>query len=696
MAAIGLASILVSRADISLTRSDISGDGKVTVIDLSMLLAKYKTADPKSDINGDGSVSVIDLSILLSNYGKTVTAETSQPLPADQTIIGMHTGARDIDYRAAKSLQPQLVRVGGLSANMSKAEIAAIAERYIAQGTHIVALVDFNGAPPSEADCKNLANWADIPGVDAIEFGNEPWISPLHGGYFPETYTASNPNDPYNLYAARYKTALTAIRTVNPKLPLIAVGDSANTNHRPALKTFQAMKAIGVTPNAIQIHPYGPNYMNRLTDAKRDLAEVGWPDVPIWVTEVGVSTDNGNPLNNNYGWNTSMTYDEAAATLTRLTTDLGNAGVKRIVVYMGTDYRAPGTSNEREWYFGLTKHDGSDKGSLTRTARELFQTPRTFVAPYEIGANTIEYGGDSASARTGTVDKIVDSEASWVRINLIWSKVQPNAPTSSSQYSAPYMAVYDEYIQKLRDRNIEVLVTVSGVPSWARKPGSTQEPTTEALSQFMTMIGTRYKGKVLGYQPFNEVNAASHWPSGAAGYSQMLSHIYPIIKSADPASLVVTAGLAYNIPGVPPYVQSMYQARAGKNFDVLAVHLYPLPCKPPNPCQNLDAYLGQIRSVMTTANDGSSKIWVTELGLSTATGTSQQAQADYAQYYLPIIARHAAYIPRLIWYELQDHYSPAKTLTQNQAEKEYNFGVYDVNGNPKLVRQTLINFMAGK
>lgn len=690
----GLILLLASNASVNYSaRTDINKDGKITIIDLSLLLSKYQTNDTNADINVDGKVTIIDVSILLSYFGKTVApGDDDKPLPSNQTIIGLHTGNRDIDYRATTSLKPRIVRVGGLSAGMSKTEIQNIADQYRAKGARIIALVDFNGAPPSEGDAKNIGSWAGVSGVEAIEFGNEPWISPMHGGYFPETYDSANPSDPYNIYATRYKIALQAVQSVNPAIPLIAVGDSANTNHRPAEKTFAAMKKIGVKPPAIQIHPYGPNYMNRLSDAKRDLANAGWPDVPIWVTEVGIATDNGNALNDNYGWNTHMTYDEASATLTRVTTDLAREGVKRIIIYMGTDYRAPGASNEREWYFGLTKQDGTDKGVLTRKARQLFKTPHTYVAPYELGANTIEYGGDSPVARSDTVDKIVASKASWVRINFMWSKVQPSAPTSSSQFSAPYMGVYDEYINKLRDKDIEVLVTISNVPGWAKKPGNSYEPTSEALTQFMTLIANRYKGKVLGYQPFNEVNAASHWPSGAAGYSQMLSYIYPVIKKADPDTLVVSAGLAYNIPGVPPYLQSMYQARTKKNFDVLAVHLYPLPCHPPKPCQDLNAYLRNIQSVMTAANDTNSKIWVTELGLSTVTGVSQQSQADYARYYLPIIAQHADSVSRVVWYELRDHYSSSKTLAQNQAEKEYNFGVYDVHGSPKLIRQVLIDF----
>ena len=351
-------------------RSDIDQNGSVDHTDIALFLADFGSIGTRSDINADGRVTLADLSVLLSNFGP-LTKPGPEPLP--QNVIGLHTGARDIDYRATRSLHPKLVRVGGLSASMSRAEIESIANQYSALGTRIIALVDFNSAPPSEADSRNLGSWATVPGLEAIEFGNEPWIAPQHGGYFPETYNQANPSDPYNVYASRFKVAQQAVAAANPNMTLIAVGDSANTNHRPALKTFQAMQAIGVKPNAIQIHPYGPGYANRLADAKRDLTDMGWQNnTDIWVTEVGVSTDDGRPLNNNYGWNTAMTYNEAGSTLRAITTGLASGGVKRIIIYMGTDYRAPGESNEREYYFGLTGSDGSDKGSLSTTARQLF------------------------------------------------------------------------------------------------------------------------------------------------------------------------------------------------------------------------------------------------------------------------------------------------------------------------------------
>ena len=292
-------------------------------------------------------------------------APEPDPLPRSSSagfLMGVHTGARTIDYRATASLKPGLVRVGGLGARTTRSEIAAIAAEYAALGARIVPLVDFNSAAPSEADARNVGTWATVKGVEAIEFGNEPWLQ--------------NESWDYAQYARSFKAAHDAVAAANPHMTLIAVGDSANRSHRPGLRVMQAMKAVGVKPRAVQFHPYGPGWGNRLYDLKRDLADMGWTGTQIWATETGVASDNGRTLNDNYGWNRAMTYAEAATTTEQIVNGLRAGGVARVMLYMGTDYAAPGTSSEREYYFGLTTSTNGDKGALTSKARSLLALHR--------------------------------------------------------------------------------------------------------------------------------------------------------------------------------------------------------------------------------------------------------------------------------------------------------------------------------
>lgn len=51
-------------------RGDLNGDGKINVLDLSILLSKFMKATGNSDLNNDGKTNILDLSILLSSWGK--------------------------------------------------------------------------------------------------------------------------------------------------------------------------------------------------------------------------------------------------------------------------------------------------------------------------------------------------------------------------------------------------------------------------------------------------------------------------------------------------------------------------------------------------------------------------------------------------------------------------------------------------
>jgi hypothetical protein len=53
----------------SATRSaDLNRDGKVNLVDFSILLSKWQTDDEVADINADGNVNIADFSIMLFQW----------------------------------------------------------------------------------------------------------------------------------------------------------------------------------------------------------------------------------------------------------------------------------------------------------------------------------------------------------------------------------------------------------------------------------------------------------------------------------------------------------------------------------------------------------------------------------------------------------------------------------------------------
>jgi hypothetical protein len=94
VAAVSVASagyyLISSKAAVS---PDLNGDGKVDVMDMSLLLGNWGDSGTgiKGDINTDGSVNVMDLSILLSKWG--AVAPTPPPTPPPTTGTGTFFGA---------------------------------------------------------------------------------------------------------------------------------------------------------------------------------------------------------------------------------------------------------------------------------------------------------------------------------------------------------------------------------------------------------------------------------------------------------------------------------------------------------------------------------------------------------------------------------------------------------------------------
>lgn len=126
-------------------------------------------------------------------------------------------------------------------------------------------------------------------------------------------------------------------------------------------------------------HTYGPMTAANVTKVADLLARIeakGAPKtIPVFVTEDGIATDDGVALSNNYGWPTNLTYQQAGAAIRGKLRDLQAHPVfgSRLRVwthYQARDQRAHGSGTDREWFFGVTRNDGTAKGDLTQSVRD--------------------------------------------------------------------------------------------------------------------------------------------------------------------------------------------------------------------------------------------------------------------------------------------------------------------------------------
>jgi hypothetical protein len=253
-------------------------------------------------------------------------------------------------------------------------------DRAARQGVEVILLAAFNGRVPSADEARGLGAWAAEfgPGgtfwngradgayaVRYIEFGNET------------SYAHQGTSGQGGAYALRARDAIEAIKAANPRVGLLVQADDAGINPSPWVRDMHAaVPNLGHLAAGWTVHPYGPRarWERKLANTIAQTAAVGWPPLQLFMTEWGIASDDGRSLSDNYTWPTNMTYQQTADAVTREVADMNARFPGRLATllwYFIRDHAAPGTSSDREVYFGAVKQDRSDKGALTAAIRAL-------------------------------------------------------------------------------------------------------------------------------------------------------------------------------------------------------------------------------------------------------------------------------------------------------------------------------------
>lgn len=194
---------------------------------------------------------------------------------------------------------------------------------------------------------------------------------------------------------------------------------------------------------------------------------------------------------------------------------------------------------------------------------------------------------------------MIDSGATWLRAAIYWSQAEP-VNTSPANFKWVYA---DQVLAAGLPGNggLKVIATIETAPSWAViDPSRPDSPIkTENLAdfaEFVAAIVERFDGDgfqdapgspVIDYwELYNEPDRAlntrdGRWGNHGAEYANMLSVIYPVIKSQNPRAKVVFGGLAFDFfdsqggPFVRSFVDDVLAAGGGNYFDIFNFHSYP-------------------------------------------------------------------------------------------------------------------------
>jgi len=299
------------------------------------------------------------------------------------------SGDHALSATAAGSLGANLVRVEfdiGAPVSSMRGSIDAIADH----GARPLLLAGFEGRIPTVAEAQNLGRWAAEfgPGgsfwsgrpdghlaVQQIEFGNET----SYGYQYGDSWADQSYANRAEAYATRLAQARWAIGATGRDVGLLAQADDGGSGSSTWVDhMFRAVPNLEQLVDGWTIHPYGPRsrWEPKVDRLIASTAANGAPaSVPIDVTEYGISSANGAPLTDNYGWPTNLTYAQAAAALDativemRLDPTLGPR-LGDFMIYAAHDLRPPGTTTEREQAFGVLQSNLSPKGAYSTEVRE--------------------------------------------------------------------------------------------------------------------------------------------------------------------------------------------------------------------------------------------------------------------------------------------------------------------------------------
>jgi len=296
---------------------------------------------------------------------------------------GINSGYMPQDYTGTQILGAKIVRIS-MPIGTAASAWESIVAKYASLGVRVAPLAEFYGRIPTPAEAQNLAGWARAYGPggsywathpggnlawQTIEFGNET----SYGYQYGDSAGTPSYQARAQTYAVRLKEAVEAIDATPNKVGVLAVADDPSGNWMNGM--FQAVPNLGSYVSGWVTHPYGTYGKTKLLGVLSQTAAHGAPsNIPIDITEWGLSTDNGVCVYENYGYNPCMSYAEAAEQLKKSVAEIKSIAGSRLglfMLYQVRDQQAAGASNDREAYFGLLQHEDQSKGPYTTAAQEL-------------------------------------------------------------------------------------------------------------------------------------------------------------------------------------------------------------------------------------------------------------------------------------------------------------------------------------
>lgn len=271
-----------------------------------------------------------------------------------------------------------------------------------------------------------------------------------------------------------------------------------------------------------------------------------------------------------------------------------------------------------------------------------------------------------------------------------------NVETSRGHYD---WTVLDEAVSQARMHGASISLVLGGTPTfYASVPDSTSpygagfnsSPTSlTPWARYVRAVATRYKGRIMSYEPINEIDIGMFYLSPDADALAQSRVVYNVVKQVDPRAIVTSPSMVDRLPG-SQYEMMRYLSHGGiKYADVISYHPYGMPKDGPE--QN--AFLVSELRRKLAAKDMARPIWSTELNYGLPIGGGGVVSGDWspekqsAFVSRTYLLQYAAGARRVYWY----NWSAASFLGVQMADAESGAPAM-----PALAFATVRSWMSGR
>ena len=275
----------------------------------------------------------------------------------------------------------------------------------------------------------------------------------------------------------------------------------------------------------------------------------------------------------------------------------------------------------------------------------------------------------------------------WGREQFNWDVIEPSdvKPENDEQFQ---WDAYDGVIDAYEKAGITPVGLLTYSTSWASANSAASNyefypPDINAWKNYVKNVAEHYAGRVEYWEIWNEPNHSGFWQGTDAEYIELLIAAIEKIKQGNPDAKIILGGVAgtdYD------YIDAVYDALEAStladpsDIDIVAVHPYRVigsnfnygPEATAPGLNTLDADLRSLRAVMRRHGQGSTPVWLTEVGWTTYTdGVSDKEQAQLLMR-LYTMALSIPGVEKIFWYSFTD-------TSDNHEFLEGHFGLIDSN-----------------